>query len=52
MVAFVILFITFILAFIAGFLCVLFGNNFRIARVFGLIASVSAVISLTIGAIY
>lgn len=52
MLAFVILFITFIVAFGAGALCVLFRNNFKMARFFGLVSSINFIISMAIGAFH
>lgn len=52
MVAFVILFITFIVAFFALALGVLFRNNFKMARFFGLVSSINFIISMAIGAFH
>jgi len=52
MLAFVILFITFVAAFGAGALCVLFRHDFKIARFFGLLSSINFIVSMAIGAFH
>lgn len=52
MLAFVILFITFVAAFGAGALCVLFRHDFKIARFFGLLSSINFIVFMAIGAFH
>lgn len=48
MLAFVILFITFIASFFTFVLTILFKHNFKIARFFALVSSINFIISMTI----
>lgn len=48
MLAFVILFITFIASFFTFVLSVLFKSKFKIARFFGLVSAINIIISMTI----
>ena len=48
MLAFVILFITFVVSFFTFALTILFKDKFKIARFFGLISSINIIISMTI----
>ena len=48
MLAFVILFITFVASFFTFALSILFRNKFKIARFFGLVSSINIIISITI----
>lgn len=52
MLAFVILFITFIVSFSTLALSVLFRNKFKIARFFALISSINFIISIAISAFH
>ena len=48
MLAFVMLFITFVGSFFTFALSILFKNKFKIARFFGLVSSINIIISITI----
>lgn len=48
MLAFVILFITFVVSFFAFALSILFKNKFKIARFFGLVSSINFIITMII----
>lgn len=48
MLAFVILFITFVVSFFTFALSILFKNKFKIARFFALVSSINFVITMTI----
>ena len=48
MLAFIILFITFIVAFFTFALSILFKNKFKIARFFALISSINFIVSMII----
>ena len=48
MLAFVILFITFVVSFFTFALSILFKDRFKIARFFGLVSSINLIITMTI----
>ena len=48
MLAFVILFVTFVVSFFTFALSILFKNKFKIARFFALVSSINVIISMTI----